>query len=266
MGKFGIALTLTALLATGSIAFGQADLQQRGAALTLKVTNYSEAQAALAKLAGESGGGLSDGRTYVTEKGRRHGWVRLRLPQASLAKVLEKTYGVGTVVAEELNTDSQRIEHSELGIRADALHAHAGRLEGLLNSNRRMRAGDILYLQERLFRASVDEQLLRERQSNLEAAYRADQYYYYALRALPHSPARSCGYRPGEPVFGRHGIGEGQPDEQPGTHGYRIWLPANLCAALAAAFTSGALDDSPVVPDCPQGVPLGEAGTPLACP
>jgi hypothetical protein len=163
-------LTLTVLLALGGTVLAQdMPLQQSGATLTLKVTSFAAAQDALAKVARESGGRLSDGETFVTEKGRRHGWVRLRLPQKELPAVLERIRATGTLSSEGTSTDSYQAAHAELLIRADALHAHASRLGGLLDSERRMRAGDILYLQERLFRASVDEELLRQRRENLEA-------------------------------------------------------------------------------------------------
>jgi hypothetical protein len=167
-----ISLSLSVLMTLGGAAFGQTAIRQSGVALTLKVTDFSAAQVTLSQIATEAGGGLSDGRTYVTEKGRRYGWVRLRLPQTALPVALEKSRTIGVLVAESRTTDSWQAAHGELGIRADALQAHAGRLEKLLESNRRMRAGDILYLQERLFRASVDEELLRQRQTNLEAATR----------------------------------------------------------------------------------------------
>ncbi len=168
-------LTLTVLLALGGTVLARqepATLQQSGATLALKVTSFSEAQSALTRVARESGGGVSDGQTFVTEKGRRHGWVRLRVPRKELPAALEKIRATGVLSSEGQSTDSYQAAHAELLIRADALHAHAARLGGLLDSERRMRAGDILYLQERLFRASVDEELLRQRRDNLEGTTR----------------------------------------------------------------------------------------------
>ena len=48
------------------------------------------------------------------------------------------------------------------------LQQHEARLSGILESGRRLRGGDLLYVQERLFRASVDESLLAQRRADLE--------------------------------------------------------------------------------------------------
>ncbi len=52
--------------------------------------------------------------------------------------------------------------------RGERLQQHEGWLSGMLRGNRRMRGSDILYLQERLFRAGVDESLLSQRRLDLE--------------------------------------------------------------------------------------------------
>jgi hypothetical protein len=47
------------------------------------------------------------------------------------------------------------------------LKEHQARLSTLLDNQRRLRGSDILYVQERLFRASVDEGLLQQRRADM---------------------------------------------------------------------------------------------------
>jgi hypothetical protein len=74
--------------------------------------------------------------------------------------------------AESVRTGDDTSQYEELGRRIVRLREHQQRLAGLLESPRRMRGSDILYLQERLFRAGVDEGQLLQRRVDLERAGR----------------------------------------------------------------------------------------------
>ena len=101
-----ISMTLIALLLVGGAAFGQDDLRQSGASLTLKVPRFHDAKIALAGAAKAAGGMLSDSDAKVTEKGRRYGWLRLRVPREALPATLEKIRAAGIVVAESQSATS----------------------------------------------------------------------------------------------------------------------------------------------------------------
>lgn len=166
-------------------ARAQQDLRERGVALSLKVADFSAATRTLNALATRLGGESSDGVTQVSEKGRRYGWIRLRVPRAKLEEGLVGIRAVGTLYGERRLSRDWSAAHTELEKRADALHTHAGRLDGLLVGGRRMRAGDILFLQERLFRAGIDEQLLRQRRTNLEGNVQTVSFNVTLFEPLP---------------------------------------------------------------------------------
>jgi len=139
----------------------------RAATLALKVDHYDDARSQVLLAAETRHAELLDAKTLVNEKGKKHGWLRLRIQAAQMPMLLAELPVLGKVSAENVATSDQRSDFEELGRRVTRLQ-HEQRLGGVLQSPRHMRGSDILYLQERLFRASVDESLLSQQRIDLE--------------------------------------------------------------------------------------------------
>ena len=139
----------------------------RGAVLTIKVPDYTAASRQAEEAAGSAGRILLDARAEVREGGRCNGWMRLRIPADRPPRVVAEMRWLGIPFAEKLTTEDDISEYASLAKRADRLKEHEPRLAGVLTSDRRLRGSDILFVQERLFRASADESLLTQRRADL---------------------------------------------------------------------------------------------------
>jgi len=157
----------------------------RGGAVTLKVDDYSAARRRVLDAARAQGAEVVDARTDVTEKGRRHGWLRLRLGSDRLPALLGEVRQVGKLYAEKVGTAELVSEYEDLEQRVVRLREHQGRLDALLKSPRRLRGSDILYVQERLFRAGVDEGMLRLRRAEIERRTRTSTVIVTLFEPLP---------------------------------------------------------------------------------
>lgn len=145
-----------------------AQMLSRTATLALKVDSYDDARNQVLSAAERRSAELLDAKTLVNEKGKKHGWLRLRVDAAQMPRLLADLPLLGKTSAENVATTDQRSDFEALGRRVERLQQHEQRLGGVLQSPRRMRGSDILYLQERLFRASVDESLLSQQRIDLE--------------------------------------------------------------------------------------------------
>ena len=145
-----------------------AAMLDRSATVVLKVPDYDAARQRVLDAARARGAQLMDAKTQVNEKGQKHGWVHLRLSADRMPGLLPVLGNVGKLYSENVETADHVSEYEELARRVTRLQQHEGRLSGVLQSPRRMRGSDILYLQERLFRASVDESLLSQQRLDLE--------------------------------------------------------------------------------------------------
>jgi hypothetical protein len=150
--------------------FAQADLAKRGAAITVKVDSYPESQKALFDLVAKHQGAAADRDSHASEKGKHSGWVRVMVPKGELDSFLVELRQLGRVYGEKMSLQDYTEEHESLGKRAERLKQHEQRLSSILSSNRKLRGSDILYVQERLFRASVDEDLLMQQRNTLAAS------------------------------------------------------------------------------------------------
>lgn len=148
-------------------------LLDQSATLALKVPSYENARTAVLDAARARGALLWDARTRVNEKGKKHGWLRLSVRASDLPLLLADLHSLGALYAENVATTDQLSTSEELQRRVERLQQHEQRLEGILQSDRRMRGSDLLFLQERLFRASVDESLLSQQRVDLERSARA---------------------------------------------------------------------------------------------
>lgn len=156
-----------ALAQGGNGAVDTGPLRFVSGALTLKVENYDDARTRTLEMVETQSGVFLDGKTMVTENGRRHGWVRFQVAVDRLPALLTLIRSLGTPNAEAVNTRENRGEYEGLGRRVTQLEKHQSRLEGLLSDKKRLRGSDALYLQERLFRAEVDSSLLEQRQTDM---------------------------------------------------------------------------------------------------
>ena len=136
--------------------------------IVLKVVDFASARQSVIDKAGEQGAVLLGAHTGVNEKGRKNGWLQFKIAPDRWRQVLPAIYGVGKLYSDKVESDDHVTEYDELARRITSLRLHEKRLESVLESPRRMRGSDILYLQERLFRANVDEGLLSQRRIDLE--------------------------------------------------------------------------------------------------
>ncbi|MEO7717378.1 MAG: DUF4349 domain-containing protein [Capsulimonas sp.] len=174
-----LAAVLLATAGTGSVAQSTsgathdssasvAALIQRGGTVTVKVMDYDMARAQVMESAQRQGAELLEAKTIVNAKGAKHGWVSFSLPAERTGAFLPGAYGLGKLYAEHITAVSGASDYDMLGRRVSSLQKHETRLGGVLQSPRRMRGSDILYLQERLFRANVDEGMLSQQRIDLQ--------------------------------------------------------------------------------------------------
>ncbi len=168
------------LLAGDTVAvFGQTiteaapRMPARGGTIVIKVDDYLQARQRVLDAAQQEGAEVVGAITRVNPKGRKSGWVRLQLPVERLPSLIPAIKSTGKLYGENLSTTEHVSEYEELERRVNRLREHEQRLGTLLESGRRLRGSDILYVQERMFRASVDEGLLMQRRVDLTRAARA---------------------------------------------------------------------------------------------
>jgi hypothetical protein len=147
-------------------------IPSRGGTIALKVTDYDRAQQAVLTAAQAQGAELLHSRTEVNFQGKQNGWMRLRLAADRLPLLLSEIRSVGKLYSENRSTEDHTSEYEELERRIERLREHQPRLASLLQTSRRLRGSDILFVQERLFRAGVDEGALMQRRADLERSAR----------------------------------------------------------------------------------------------
>lgn len=165
-----VAQTLPANGSTVLPGSNSAQLQMpvRGGSLALKVSDFVAARQQVIDAAAKVGAEVTGGKTFVSEKGRKHGYVNLRLSTDRLPQLLPTIRAAGTLASDDLSTTEQVSNYEDLGRRIERLRKHQSRLDELLHSRRNLRGSDILYVQERLFRAGVDEEQLLQARLDME--------------------------------------------------------------------------------------------------
>ncbi len=144
------------------------EMPVRGGSIVVKVAEFDAARQEVLAAAAGQGAELLAARTLVDGKGRKHGWLEFRLPASRLPALLGAAQNEGRLFGESIATTDHASEYEELARRIIRLQQHEVRLTGILQSGHRLRGGDLLYVQERLFRASVDESLLAQRRADIE--------------------------------------------------------------------------------------------------
>lgn len=143
-------------------AFGQIDTVRRGAAISIKVASFQQAQDEMFQQVAKHGGIAADRRQMSSEGGRHSGWTRVIVPKAQLDSFLADLRTLGKVYGEKLSLFDGASLYDDLGKRAERLKQHEQRLSNILTQRKGLRGSDILFVQERLYRASTDEDTLAE--------------------------------------------------------------------------------------------------------
>lgn len=162
-----------------------APMPLRGASLTLKVPDFALARTQLFAAASDAGAQITEGQTVVDAKGRRHGYLSLRLPADALPRLLPAIRTVGILASDKITTSDASAEYAGLEARITELRKHQSRLDTLLRSGRNLRGSDTLYIQERLFRSGVDEAGLVQERRNIENRSRVAQVTVTIFEPLP---------------------------------------------------------------------------------
>jgi hypothetical protein len=140
----------------------------RDATIALKVPHYDRAVEAVTQAAAADGAELMDSKTYVDDKGRKHGWMRLTVRSGKFDALHAGLRSAGVLYSDSIAGEDQEPDYEAFGRRADQLSLHQQRLEGVLNGKRRLRGSDILYIQDRLLRAGTDQQDMLQQQVDMK--------------------------------------------------------------------------------------------------
>ena len=228
---FALLLVLGCIPATGQTTASQVlavagpEMPVRGGNIVVKVAAFDVARRSTLGAAASQGAELLAARTLVDAKGRKHGWLEFRLPAARLPALLGAVSRLGKLYGESVATTDHASEYEELARRIVRLQQHEVRLGGILSSGRRLRGGDLLYVQERLFRASVDESLLAQRRADLERSTQVN-----TVRVELFEPGSLPAAAEPPPTLA-HGFGNGLALAR--TH---FWLPGLILGLLLLRF------------------------------
>jgi hypothetical protein len=146
---------------------GAPSLTEQRATVVVKVAGYDAARGQIVERLAALGADLVGTWNGLDGKGRRHGWVRVSLPADQMAEAIGIVRASGMVFGERVDTTAETSECESIARRVEQLRAHEGRLAGILANERRLRGSDILFVQDRLFRAGVDEALLEQRRADI---------------------------------------------------------------------------------------------------
>lgn len=157
----------------GTTGFASADspsVVAHSGAITLKVSNFGTARTEIPKIAENAGGHVAGGQARVTDKGRSHGWMRLVVPAGQLDATLRQLRTLGSVYGDTVTEHDLTNEVKDLASRAERLGQHEERIEGVLSNGRRLRGSDILFFQDRLLRAGLDQDSLGHQRAQMIAS------------------------------------------------------------------------------------------------
>ena len=110
----------------------------------------------------------------------------MTIDSESVPRLLARARGLGKLYSEDIRTTRNTSVYEDLGRRVLRLRQHQERLIALLNSPRKLRGSDILYIQDRLFRAGVDEDMLLQQRLDFERASRTSSMRIELFEPTPH--------------------------------------------------------------------------------
>jgi hypothetical protein len=163
-------------------------MADRRGEVVVKVERFEAARERILQALALQGAELIEAKTLVNEKGRKHGWITVRLASDRLPDALPVVRSAGKLSAEDIQTSDYSSDYESLARRAERLKEHQIRLAGILSSERRLRGSDVLYVQERLFRASVDEGLLLQQRQDIASKSR---FCVLTIRLFEPMPTRT---------------------------------------------------------------------------
>lgn len=207
-------ITSVSLLLLSSFAVGQSatakpspasspgahPVVHEGVAVTVKVDDFEAARQKVIAAATAHGGKIADAKIDVSGKGRKSGWMRITVPADQLRVIMPEMYGLGKLYGDKMLTSDKTSEFETLARRMDQLGKHQTRLSGVLGQPRRMRGSDILYLQERLFRAGVDEESLAQQRLDIARRSASANVILTMFEPIPVKPAPKLPHTVGEHV------------------------------------------------------------------
>ncbi|HET6387604.1 MAG TPA: DUF4349 domain-containing protein [Armatimonadota bacterium] len=142
------------------------------AAVVIKAPDFVAARATILAAASRHLARLLHTQIIVNAKGKKHGWLQFEMPADQLAALIPEVRAAGTLYSEHMGTANRISQFEEAGRRIEELHKHEQRLEKLLDNPRRLRGSDILYIQDRLYNAEVNQVLLEQERADLERGSR----------------------------------------------------------------------------------------------
>lgn len=134
-------------------------------AVLLKVEDFEKGRLAVSALTTEFGGTLFDEKTEVTGNGRRHGFIRLRIPTSSRQQFLQKIQAVGTLHGLQIISPDVTPEVIDLDRRLRNLQAEEGQLLEVMKRARNI--SEILQVQYHLYGVRMESERVATRSNEL---------------------------------------------------------------------------------------------------
>ena len=144
------------------------DVITKGATMLLKTPDFEKLRIQLTSVAVKHHGIIADSKTTVSPKGRKHGWFRISVPADQVESVMADLRPVAKVVGEQSKTSNRKPEIDELDLRRQNVVNHVDRLKSSLNSRKTIKGNDVLFMEERIFRAETDRDLLLNDRKKIE--------------------------------------------------------------------------------------------------
>ena len=144
------------------------DVITKGATMLLKTADFEKLRTELSSVALKHHGIIADSKTNVSPKGRKHGWFRISVPADQIESLLTDIRPVAKVVGEESKTSNRKPEIDELDLRRQNVINHVDRLKSSLTSRKSIRGSDVLFMEDKIFRAETDRDLLLNDRKKIE--------------------------------------------------------------------------------------------------
>lgn len=154
--------------ATSCFGQGTTPLQGRHAAMAVKVPVFLDAEKHILEWAAQNGLEVVSKDGSSTEKGRRHGWIKLHMPAEKYEPTLAELGSLGKIVTTKRWVDDLESRKRELTDRQELVIAHGARLNSLL-SGRNLRVRDKLYIYDLLYQNRVSQDSLNQQLGKIEA-------------------------------------------------------------------------------------------------
>ncbi len=166
--------------------------------VSVEVSSYTEAAAAVTKAATEMGGFVSGSEANVGEEGRRYGTISLRVPAERWSALLDQVRGLGKVLRESSNGLDVTEEYVDLESRLRSQKRLEAELLELMESARRGGLRDLLEIEREVARVRGEIESMEGRRR-----YLADQAALSTLTVELREPAALVNVEPGafDPVF-----------------------------------------------------------------